>query len=363
MARLDPAATGKRLYERFLAPLVLGGHTSPGPAVGARAALALEGAVIAVDRDVVSRVDLVRVRIARRLAPVDMMEGPSKHEWALAAAFHDMVHALHPDMGAFLHRGAPQRLLSLAQQVIDRVPAARSLKEALSRHTFFARAFELRRTDTRVSWWTGSESFLGAPPPPRLLAWPEVRRVTTDVTHTSLADMSQTLLFGTSERFAQVLSLWLAKVPLTDLATASRPIYAFDWTAANLSLFQTPNGRALGLRALGSGPRDAVDGALARATYPHIRAGATANLARIGTVLSERALAWAASHQGVAQDRETTDDAHFARAFGASLALARIDLLDLPVATARSLRARLAPLAQSVQGRKLDAVVNAILAG
>ena len=286
MGRVDLAATAKRLYERFLVPLVVGGDVAVGPAIGARAALSLDGGLAAVDTDVRSQVDVARVRVARRLSPVDLLEGPDAHEWALAAALHDLVYALHPELGG----DAPDRLLDLAHQVLARVAPPASLAEAISRHTLFARMFELRRTDTAVSWWTGSRTFLGRSPPSRLLAWPRLRRVQTSertLTLDAMADLPQ----GRRDRFVEGIARLLEKTPLTDLATCARPFPAFRWSGASLGLFARPNGRVLGLRALALGAREEVDAALGRATRPHVEAGASDDVARIRSVLAERALA------------------------------------------------------------------------
>jgi hypothetical protein len=355
------AATAKRLYEQFLAPLVIGGDLTPGPAVGARAAVALDGGLAAVDPDLRSRVDLARVRVARRLVPVDMLVGPDIHEWALAAALHDLLFALHPSLERPLRRSAPDRLMTFAEQALCTVPAASSLAETVSRHSFFARAFELHRTDVTVSWWTGRESFLGTDPPPRLLAWPELRRVQTTTTTVPVADLPDVLRAGRRERFRNVLSVWLEKVPLTSLATCTRALVPFEWSGATLGLFSTPQGCVLGLRALALHPREAVDAALGRATLPHLKAEAWDNLARIGDVLAARALATAATDlSSPSRDPGTEEDAHFAEVLGASLALGRADALQVSAAARRGITARLLPLTQSPRGRELAPLVSRI---
>jgi hypothetical protein len=365
MARSDRAALGKRLYERFVAPLVLGGEITPGPGVGARAAFELDGCLATVDRDLRSRVDLARVRVARRLVGVDVLDEPDRAEWALAAALHDMVFALHPALDHLLHRSAADRLLTLAEQTIERVPPGESLKDELSRHTFFARALELQRTDTYVSWWTGSRTFLGTTPPPRLLAWPELRNVRTEETHVTLAELPTSLHPARRERFLRVLALWLAKVPLTDLATSTRSIAPFVWTDAALGLLAGPHGRVLGLRALALGPDDDVDTALGRATAPHVKAAAWENVARIGDVLAARAMAMATTEAPEASrplTRELGDDTHFARALGAALALGRVDAIGVSRGAARAVTSKLMPLTRMVDAQLLADVLRHVAA-
>ncbi len=363
MAQTDLAAVAKRLYERFLAPLVVGGELTPGPAVGPKAALELDGGTSAVDPDVRSRVDLARVRVARRLIPVDTVPDPSTADWALAAALHDLVHSLHPELDGVLHRKAPDRLLDFAEQVIERVPPASSLEDVLLRHTFFARTFEIQRTDTFLSWWTGSRKFLGTDPPPRLVAWPGRRRVPKELTTDRRGELPDVLQAGRRERFRRLLTQWLEKVPLTDLATCDREVSPFRWTGAALGLFATPGGRVLGLRALGLGPPAAVDAALGRASAAHVKAAAWGDVARIGDVLAERALASAASDQSAAggggaggagvSGTEVSDEAHYAHVLGAITALARPDDVSFSAVSARRIAAKLVPLAQSLLGREL----------
>jgi hypothetical protein len=290
--------------------------------------------------------------VARRLVAIDMLEGPCADEWALGSALHDMVHALHPDFDGALHRSVPDRLLDLADQVVERVPAATSLAGAVSRHTFFARAFEIERTDTVVSWWTGSRRFLGRVPPPRLLAWPELRRVHTDTTTVPFAELTNALHARRRERFRQGLAHLLEKLPLTDLATCSRASPIFEWSGSSLGLFATPHGRVLGLRALALGPAGEVDAALGRATYAHVKAQAWDNVARIGDVLAERAITAASTDLPSGRERDIGEDAHYARALGASVALSRID-----ASLYRRLTAKLMPLAQSGRAGELPAVV------
>ncbi len=134
----------------------------------------MEGETRAADAELASRVDLGRVALARRLVPVDRVDDVTGPEWALAAVLHDLLQVTSP---GWVRRSPPKRLLDLAQATLERIPPVRSAHEALTRHTWFARLFEIRRQDTAVSWWVGSREYLGAEPPKRLLLWSDVRRV------------------------------------------------------------------------------------------------------------------------------------------------------------------------------------------
>ena len=174
----DLGEIAQKLFEGVMAPLVLGGTIEPGHAIGARTALALgEGERRPTDPDLEGHVQLGRVRRARRLAPIDRLPPATPSEWALAAALHDVLQAANPTFDAALRRSAAVRILELARETIDRVPEPANVHEALARHSWFARVLDVARTDTSVSWWIGSRTYLGVDPPRRLQAWPELRRV------------------------------------------------------------------------------------------------------------------------------------------------------------------------------------------
>ncbi len=178
MAETDFAALSDRLFRTFLAPLVLGGTMRPEKPIGGKNALGIGHGRLPTDIDTVSKVQLARVRVARRVAPVDLFEGaPSASEWAIASVLHDLVQATHPGFDAVFRRSGPARLLTVAEATLDRIPPPRTAGDALSRHSWFSRMFELARTDVEVKWWTGKQVFLGEEPPSRLTAWPELRKV------------------------------------------------------------------------------------------------------------------------------------------------------------------------------------------
>src|SRR5580693_2233701 len=126
MPHADLGVVSQRLFEDFLAPLVLGGEVRPGRPIGSRGALELGAGRVIADGDLLSRVQLGRTRIARRLAPVDPLEeGPTPCEWALGATLHDVVQAAHPGLDTPLRRIVPVRLLKLAEATLARIPPPR----------------------------------------------------------------------------------------------------------------------------------------------------------------------------------------------------------------------------------------------
>ena len=291
MAKDDPQTLCERLFKTFLGPLVVGGTMSPTKLFGGKNALSIGDHRQPSDVDLLSRCELTRVRVGRKLAPIDTLEpAPVGNAWALAAVLHDLVQSTHPGFDAVFRRSGPKRILEVAEKTLDRIVPPVNVGDALSRHTWFSRMFDLARTDIDVRWWTGSERFLGTDPPARLTAWPEVRRVTQTRMPRPLMDLPTSGSAVDAQRFAWVTEAFLRKTPLTDLATANRAAPTFAWTHENLSLSATHAGRTIVIRALALLPQRAVDTALGRATKQLFLAKAVRALFIAVDVLRDRAL-------------------------------------------------------------------------
>jgi hypothetical protein len=240
----------EELAHAVLAPLVLGGHLVPVRPFGGPVALRCGVDRRLADADLAARIDVARVRRARLLAPVDTLPPLDEASFALLAGLNDILQLGNHRLTSPLTRGRYARLAANLRWLCDRVPAPRDVEGALARHATFARALELARVDSKVSWWTGSASFRGEEPPARLLAWREIRRVQVDARRVPLADMVAGVPGISPDDYSEVLGLWLTRTPLTDLATATRSGPPFAWSASTLSLVATAPGRALAFRAL-----------------------------------------------------------------------------------------------------------------
>jgi hypothetical protein len=197
------------------------------------------------------------------------------------------------------------------------------------------------RTDTTVRWWSGSAVFLGVEPPPRLQAWPQVRRVEVLRTARPLLDLAPVAV--DSDRLTETLTALLSRTPLTDLATCTRSAPAFAWHATTLDFLAAIPGRALALRALARLPALETDTALGHATralliagYRHIAAPALSLLGDRAVADAERRLEPGGGPRSPGQVRGASDaraqeiaraeargpahDAVFARALGALVA-------------------------------------------
>lgn len=313
-AELGEAA--ERVFRDVLAPLVLGGALRPGKPIGAKAALELGVERVVADRERAGHVALGRVRVARALAPVDRIDEPTIAEWALGAALHDLLVAVHPELPGVFRRDAPKQLLAHVEQITERVPACATVGETLARHTLFSRVLDVARTDTKVSFWVGSRMFVGTEPPARLLAWPEVRRVNVDKTRVGILSLAAAGQVD-EDAFSQALHRVLVRSPLTDVACCVRP-FPFVWSPAALSLVACPGGRTLALRALAKADDAAVDRALGAATRALFAAKQRGAAAAVLGFLAERSLASALGPSKAPRAAAgPDDDGALARALGA----------------------------------------------
>jgi len=358
MAAPDFAGVADRVFVGFMAPLVLGGPMKTTRPIGSKVALAIGEERVAGDPELVSHVNLARVRRARKIVPIDRVENATPAEWALACAIHDIVQSNHPGFDGAFKRKSATKLLEMVDATLERVALVRDLREALSRHTWFARIFEITRTDTDVAWWVGSSHFKGEEPPARLLAWPELRRVNVTKTPRPLMEMPQAGGVVDAVRLGGAVAAFLARTPLTDLATCARGAPLFAWSAPTLGLVGSPRGHTMVTRALAREPRGAVDAALGRATRELLvkRAWKAAQIAL--DLLADRALTDAATDKGA--KGAGTGDAAFARAAGALVARAKLAQTDAVALRDRPrLAAALEPYVASPAAREVEAAIAA----
>ena len=351
---MDATRIGDRLYASTLAPLVLGGTVAPGVAIGGRIPPLLATSAAPTDAALAERVDAARLRRARMVVAIDEAPPMEAADWILGAALHDIFQATNPTFDAPLRRSSAARILDVAGASIAGVPTPVDLRDALARYTWFARALDVRRTDTHVSYWVGSQRFLGRRPPPRLQAWPELRRV--HVVRERREVLALEPLAVDRDRLRESMASFLVKTPLTDLATCNREAPEFAWSEATLGLLASPNARKLALRLLAQLPPREVDVALGRATRSALSSALRARAQPVVSLLADRALARVTSEAPDEQrraDPEDNVDALFARGLGAIAA--RRELAASAYAFAPMERARLAAALASVAVRAAEA--------
>lgn len=252
---MDLGARAELLVESVIAPLVLGGAIVPQRPFGPRLGLEIGVERTIVDRELASRIDEARLRMARSLVAVDVVPPLSASEWALGVALNDLLQVTNHELSSFATRSRHDELLEATASLVERIPPCRTLEDAVCRHATFARALMIRRVDTRVSWWTGRGSYRGQEPPSRLLAWPGLRNVEVSRQPVNLVAMAEGVVVD-PERYLAVVHAWLSCSPLTDLSTAYRVTPRFTFSRHTLGLVATVAGSNLALRALSQAADD-----------------------------------------------------------------------------------------------------------
>lgn len=249
----------EQLVTGIVLPLVLGGKLTLARPFG-MAALTVGQNERILDPDARTNLDVARVRRARLLAPVDVLPELNEADWAIAAVLNDLLQVTNHNLGGVLTKSRYGALLRSISSACARIKPARDVGEVLARHATFARVMELFRTDTTVSWWTGSARFRGEEPPSRLLAWRNWRRVNVDSDRVPLARMADTL--NLADEFLRALSMWLHLSPLTDIGTMTRDAPTFVWSPSTIALIAVSSGRTIAFRALARANTDVVATAL-----------------------------------------------------------------------------------------------------
>ncbi|MCA9593378.1 MAG: hypothetical protein KC776_08700 [Myxococcales bacterium] len=253
--------------EHVLLPLLAGGEVRPVGPVGSERALALAGEQgVVVTGGALDEIRARRLRVARGVLPADALGDLGAGDWLLTFALNDLLQVTNPTITDWFGSDRPKHLLDMIRDVVRQVGPPRRLREVVARHASFSRVLELRRIDTRVSWWVGSATFHGAKPPPRLLMWKSVRRVHEVEEEVRVADMAPDTA-PWAPAWQAAFAEWLSATPLTDIANAGRSAPAFRWTGATLALIESPMGRNLARRALSRvADRQRAFQALAQAT-------------------------------------------------------------------------------------------------
>jgi hypothetical protein len=240
------------LLERFILPLVRGGELAVGRPISLDELRALEEQIPHATEKIVdvdeARADVLSDLVVRPPALVFDLD-----ELSLAAAVHNLLFLVHPRADSWSVSGSSRRkVIETAQQMASRT-ISQSRSRVLARHALLHNVFDLTRVDTKVSWWTGSATFLGQRPPGRLRAWRTVRRVREEQTVASYDE-----LLGTVE-VAPVVAAILRRSPLTHILSVGRDGPPLQWEDAVFLLRDAELARAIAYGAVrGTEPRQIV---------------------------------------------------------------------------------------------------------
>ncbi len=229
--------------DQFVLPLVRGGQLLVRDPIDAEELQALIDGLAHASEALVA-VDDARAEVLSELVVRPPALVLDAEELQLAAALHDVLFLSHPRAGSWATGSGALRRVAEAARRFGSVPMTGDRTRVLARHGLLHGVFTIRRTDTKVSWWTGSATFLGQRPPPRLTAWPNMRRVQVETTLSGVQE-----LFSLPEA-APVLSAMLRRSPLTLLLAGPDAVVPVHWEEAVFLLRDAELARALAYRAL-----------------------------------------------------------------------------------------------------------------
>lgn len=262
------------VVRRVLVPAVTGGTLVIERPFGQKAAFAAAEAVggfgvseglAQIERElgpsVLERGEESLLRRIRRIVDADPVAiGPRLEGGVVAAAalFHDLVAGFHPDLPGAFRRDAPSKLLEATANGLASIPAPATLRAAILRHAWLGELPKFSLSRTEVRWWVGGASFVGREPPARLLAWPNVRRVSKETRNAEILRVLE--LFGdrgdvsaVGELHARAMAAFFASSPLTDLAFAGRLAPPFTWNDRLQAVVSSAAGARVARRAIALG--------------------------------------------------------------------------------------------------------------
>jgi len=248
MARLDVAT----FLSTFVKPLVAGGELHVSKPISLEDVDDWESQLSSASVEQVD-VDDARTAILSTIVvrpPAFVLE---HDELLLAAGLYNALFLAHPSAdGVLVTERQRRRIITTAQAMVAQ-PLTRSRTRVLARHALLHNVFQLGRTDTFVTWWTGRARFLGQKPPGRLTAWKGVRRVREEVSKVEYDELLA------APDVSPVIASLLRRTPLTQLLATHAAAPALHWEDAVFLLRDPEIARAISYEVIGSGePRDQV---------------------------------------------------------------------------------------------------------
>ena len=199
--------------EHFVLPMVTGGQMHVGKPIDARRLEAFETQLPHAS------VPLVGIDEAREAVLSGIVVRPPAmvfdlDELSLAAAVHNLLYLSHPDADGFgISQAARAKVVATAQRFSAR-PRTGNRRVIMARHALLHNLFDIERKDLKLSWWTGSATYLGQSAPSRLTRWQGIRRVRQSESQVGFAE-----LFNGADTAAVLVSL-LRRSPLSQLLYA-----------------------------------------------------------------------------------------------------------------------------------------------
>jgi len=168
-------------------------------------------------------------------------------ELMLAAGLYNALFLAHPSAdGVLVTERQRKKIIATAQAMVAQ-PLTRNRTRVLARHALLHNLFQLARTDTFLTWWTGRARFLGQKPPSRLTAWRSVRRVREEVSKVEYDELLA------APDIAPVIATLLRRTPLTQLLATHPAAPALHWEDAVFLLRDAELARAIAYEVIRTG--------------------------------------------------------------------------------------------------------------
>jgi len=183
-------ATCAEFLENFVLPLVAGGDMHVGAPIDATTLKDFEHQLPHASVPLVA-IDEARERVLASLVVKPPACVLDVDELSLAAAVHNLLFLAHPDADGWnMSESKRAKIVASAQSFAAR-PRSLQRTRVLARHGLLHNLFRIGRTDIKVSWWTGSASYLGQDVPARLTRWSGVRRVHQEESYVGFRELFQ----------------------------------------------------------------------------------------------------------------------------------------------------------------------------
>ncbi len=234
-----------QFLEGFVLPLVQGGPMHIGRPID-------QGDIDALSQGLAhASVPLVAIDDARQRALSSLMVRPPSlvfdtDELYLSVSLHNLLFLAHPGReSALVTEAAIARVIDTTNHFVTQ-PDSEDPIRVLARHGLLHNLFATTRTDTTLTWWTGSAKYFGQTPPKRLTTWKKVRRVRRKTERVHFRDLVSKF------DMLPILAKLLHRSPLTLLLANPEDSLPFRWEDATFILRDAALTRSLAYHAVGA---------------------------------------------------------------------------------------------------------------
>jgi hypothetical protein len=244
----------KDFLTKFVKPLVAGGELHVGGPIPAAEVARWEHELPHASVEQMA-VDDARTTVLSTLVvrpPALILEAD---ELALAAGLHNALFLVHPRAELWSVSDRQRRKIIDTALALVSQPLTRHRTRVMARHSLLHNLFHLKRSDIKVSWWTGHARFQGQRPSKRLTAWKGIRRVREEET---IVGFDELLAVPDT---APVIATLLRRTPLTQLLDSHPGSPPLHWEDAVFILRDAELARAVAYRIIpDAAPRDQIAG-------------------------------------------------------------------------------------------------------